>query len=70
MQLRSLLGPNILLIGPGVRDLERAVEELSELLEMPIESENIASLRQRMTDKTVRYGSWPLGHGPTAIDGN
>jgi len=35
------------------RDLERAVEELSELLEMPIEPENIASLRQKMTDKTV-----------------
>jgi len=35
------------------RDLERAVEELSELLEMPIEPENIATLRQKMTDKTV-----------------
>jgi len=35
------------------RDLERAVEDLSELLEMPIEPENIASLRQKMTDKTV-----------------
>jgi len=35
------------------RDLERAVEELSELLEQPIEPENIATLRQKMTDKTV-----------------
>ena len=34
-------------------DLERAVEDLSELLEQPIEPENIATLRQRVTDKTV-----------------
>ena len=36
------------------RDLERAVEDLSELLESPIEPENIPSLRQKVTDKTVR----------------
>jgi hypothetical protein len=36
------------------RDLERAVEELSELLEGPIELEQIAGLRQKVTDKAVR----------------
>lgn len=36
------------------RDLERAVEDLSEMLEKPIEAENIPSLRQHVTDKTVR----------------
>ncbi|KAJ7233990.1 hypothetical protein C8J57DRAFT_1356553 [Mycena rebaudengoi] len=35
------------------RDLERAVEDLSELLESPIEPENIPTLRQKVTDKTV-----------------
>ncbi|KAJ3757197.1 hypothetical protein EV360DRAFT_46521 [Lentinula raphanica] len=35
------------------RDLEKAVEDLSELLESPIESENIPVLRQKVTDKTV-----------------
>lgn len=35
------------------RDLERAVEDLSELLESPIEPENIPALRQKVTDKTV-----------------
>jgi len=35
------------------RDLEKAVEDLSELLESPIEPEHIATLRQKMTDKTV-----------------
>ncbi|TDL25950.1 hypothetical protein BD410DRAFT_783951 [Rickenella mellea] len=35
------------------RDLERAVEDLSELLESPIEPETIPTLRQKMTDKTV-----------------
>lgn len=35
------------------RDLEKAVEDLSELLEEPIEPEKIAELRQKMTDKTV-----------------
>ncbi|KAF8320820.1 hypothetical protein DL93DRAFT_2052337 [Clavulina sp. PMI_390] len=34
-------------------DLEKAVEDLSELLEQPIEPETIATLRQKMTDKTV-----------------
>lgn len=36
-----------------VRDLERAVEELSELIESPIDPENISTLRQKVTDKTV-----------------
>jgi len=35
------------------RDLEKAVEDLSELLETPIEPEAIPSLRQKVTDKTV-----------------
>ncbi|KAE9394687.1 hypothetical protein BT96DRAFT_1022402 [Gymnopus androsaceus JB14] len=35
------------------RDLEKAVEDLSELLESPIETENIPTLRQKVTDKTV-----------------
>jgi len=35
------------------RDLEKAVEDLSELLETSIEPENIPSLRQKVTDKTV-----------------
>ncbi|RDB16827.1 E3 ubiquitin-protein ligase dbl4 [Hypsizygus marmoreus] len=35
------------------RDLEKAVEDLSELLESPIEAENIPMLRQKVTDKTV-----------------
>jgi hypothetical protein len=38
-------------------DLEQAVEDLSELLESPIEPDNIAILRQRVTDKTVRLGN-------------
>lgn len=35
------------------RDLEKAVEDLSELLEQPIEADDIPLLRQKMTDKTV-----------------
>ncbi|KAG6827963.1 hypothetical protein H0H92_009822 [Tricholoma furcatifolium] len=35
------------------RDLERAVEELSEYIESPIEAETIPDLRQKVTDKTV-----------------
>ncbi|KAI0041302.1 hypothetical protein FA95DRAFT_1501686 [Auriscalpium vulgare] len=35
------------------RDLEKAVEDLSELLESPIEAETIPTLRQKVTDKTV-----------------
>ncbi|EGG11869.1 uncharacterized protein MELLADRAFT_88961 [Melampsora larici-populina 98AG31] len=35
------------------RDLEQAVEELSGLLEEPIEPATIAALRQKVTDKTV-----------------
>ncbi|KAI0333171.1 hypothetical protein GY45DRAFT_1432668 [Cubamyces sp. BRFM 1775] len=34
-------------------DLEKAVEELSQLLEEPVEAESVKSLRQRMLDKTV-----------------
>ena len=35
------------------RDLEKAVEDLSELLESPIEPETIPDLRANMTNKTV-----------------
>lgn len=35
------------------RDLEKAVEDLSELLESPIEPETIPDLRSKMTNKTV-----------------
>lgn len=35
-------------------DLEKAVEDLSELLEQPIETDSISALRQKITDKTVR----------------
>ena len=35
-------------------DLEKAVEELSQMLEEPIETETVRALRQRMVDKTVR----------------
>ncbi|CDO71887.1 hypothetical protein BN946_scf184940.g34 [Trametes cinnabarina] len=34
-------------------DLEKAVEDLSQLLEEPVESGSVKSLRQRMVDKTV-----------------
>ncbi|CAL1706039.1 unnamed protein product [Somion occarium] len=37
------------------RYLENAVEELSELIESPFEPETIATLRQKVTDKTVCY---------------
>lgn len=43
-------------------DLERAVEDLSELLEMPIEPETISTLRQKMTDKTVCSVHFSLFH--------
>jgi ariadne-1 len=33
--------------------LEQAVEDLSELLESPIDTEAISTLRQKVTDKTV-----------------
>ena len=36
-----------------LRDLEQAVEQLSELIESPIEPENIPTLRQQVTNKTV-----------------
>ena len=34
-------------------DLEKAVEDLSQMLEEPVEAETVKSLRQRMVDKTV-----------------
>ena len=37
------------------RDLEKAVEDLSELLESPIEADNIPTLRQQVTNKTVSF---------------
>ena len=49
------------------RDLEKAVEDLSELLEGPIEPEEITTLRQKVTDKTVRFArivKENMIHGP------
>ncbi|CAG8642306.1 8210_t:CDS:2 [Ambispora leptoticha] len=39
------------------RDLEMAVEQLSELLEKPIEADKIAELKQEVLNKTVYVGS-------------
>jgi len=36
------------------RNLEKAVEDLSQLLEEPIEADTVKDLRKRMMDKTVR----------------
>lgn len=36
------------------RDLEKAVEDLSQMLEEDIDPSSVKSLRQRMVDKTVR----------------
>lgn len=47
------LGRRRTLIRGCYSDLERAVEDLSELLEQPIESECIPVLRQKVTDKSV-----------------
>lgn len=41
------------------RDLEKAVEDLSELLESPIEADQIPTLRQQVTNKTVRVFFFP-----------
>lgn len=51
------------------RDLEKAVEDLSELLESHIEAENIPTLRQQVTNKTVRFLSESdhVGHGSRQI---
>ena len=37
------------------RNLEKAVEDLSQLLEEPIEADTVKDLRKRMMDKTVRF---------------
>ena len=39
------------------RDLEMATEQLSELLEKPIEPDKIAELKQQLLDKTVYVAS-------------
>ena len=44
------------------RDLEKAVEDLSELLESPIEADNIPTLRQQVTNKTVCFP--PMSYSP------
>lgn len=36
-------------------DLEKAVEELSQMLEEEVEDETVKALRQRTVDKTVRH---------------
>lgn len=66
--IRGMLAPvritNIVgLIISLSRDLEKAVEDLSELLEQPIEADDIPLLRQKMTDKTVcAEGKHPLSN--------
>jgi hypothetical protein len=37
------------------RNLEKAVEDLSQLLEEPIEADTVKDLRKRIMDKTVRF---------------
>ena len=37
------------------RNLEKAVEDLSQLLEEPIEADTVKDLRKRMMDKTVIF---------------
>ena len=39
------------------RDLEMAVEQLSELLETPLEAEKIAEMKQHVLDKTAYVSS-------------
>ena len=39
------------------RDLERAVENLSFLLEQPIENQSLAKLRQDITNESVSFSS-------------
>lgn len=39
------------------RDLEKAVEDLSQLLDASIEDENVRELRQKVLDKTVSVNS-------------
>jgi hypothetical protein len=58
--LRTIKGSGICLFGQrcigtnySTRDLEKAVEDLSELLEQPIDTETIGALRQKVTDKAV-----------------
>lgn len=53
----SSMGNEKDLFDDNQRDLEKAVEDLSELLDSPIETENIPLLRQKVTDKTVRFFS-------------
>jgi ariadne-1 len=48
-----LLSRNHPLISGTCSDLEKAVEDLSELLEQPIEADTIPALRQKVTDKSV-----------------
>ena len=49
------------------RDLEKAVEDLSELLESPIEADNIPTLRQQVTNKTVCALLFLLSYIPQSI---
>ena len=49
----------------GSRDLEKAVEQLSQMLNEPIEDVEIKDLRQRITNKMV--GSSPCLRLPTCV---
>jgi ariadne-1 len=46
-------------------DLEQAVEDLSGLLEAPFEAADVAALRQKVTDKTVRAQASVCSQGCT-----
>jgi len=47
------------------RNLEKAVEDLSQLLEEPIEADTVKDLRKRMMDKTVRGSDYIAKPGQT-----
>ena len=49
--------------------MERAVEELSELIEAPIDPETIMALRQKVTDKTVSVMIYRASDDPVCSDG-
>ena len=50
-RFRQVTNPNL---NDRYRNLEKAVEDLSQLLEEPIEADTVKDLRKRMMDKTVR----------------
>ena len=49
--------------------MERAVEELSELIEQPLDPEVVPTLRQKVTDKTVSVMIYRASDDPVCSDG-